>query len=66
VLFQQTAVPVLTLYGTHDGALNNVPFTDQQAGFSVPVRVVPLEAGHFVHREREAETVSEIVRFLEE
>jgi pimeloyl-ACP methyl ester carboxylesterase len=66
LLYQQTAVPALTLYGTRDGALSNVPFTDQQAGFTVPVRVVPLDAGHFVHREREVETADEIVRFLGE
>ncbi|HEY8210254.1 MAG TPA: alpha/beta hydrolase, partial [Myxococcaceae bacterium] len=66
LLYQQTAVPALTLYGTRDGALSNIPFADQQAGFSMPVRVVPLDSGHFVHREREAETVDEIVRFLGE
>jgi len=65
-LYQPTSVPALTLYGTRDGALSNVPFADQQAGFTVPVRVVSLEAGHFVHREREAETVNEILSFLSE
>jgi pimeloyl-ACP methyl ester carboxylesterase len=66
VVFQQTGVRALSIYGNQDGAGSSAPFADQQAGFSVPVRVVPLESGHFVHREREAETVTEIVRFLTE
>jgi pimeloyl-ACP methyl ester carboxylesterase len=66
LIFNKTTVPTLTLYGTMDGAGSPAPFADQQSGFTLPVRVVPLPSGHFVHREREQEASTEVLRFLRE
>lgn len=64
VIFNRTTVPTLTLYGTMDGAGSSAPFADQQAGFTLPVEVVPMPSGHFVHREREQEVSAEVLQFL--
>ncbi len=59
-----TSVPNLTIYGTRDGAGSAAPFARQASAFTGPVEVRPLDAGHFPHREKEAEFLAALRAFL--
>jgi pimeloyl-ACP methyl ester carboxylesterase len=59
-------MPTLTLYGAGDHAASPVPFADQAAAFTGRLELVELPAGHFVHREAEAEAIAALLRFLGE
>jgi len=63
-LFSATSVPALCFWGTNDGAGDQSPFESQQDAFTVPIEVVELPTGHFVHREAEAELTSRVLAFL--
>jgi pimeloyl-ACP methyl ester carboxylesterase len=65
-LFQKTSVRTLTFWGTTDGAGDQSVFADQADGFTIPVDVVEVAAGHFIHRERPDEVADDILRFLGE
>jgi pimeloyl-ACP methyl ester carboxylesterase len=64
VLFDQTTVPALCFSGMNDGAGDQTPFEDQADAFTVPIEVVTLPTGHFIHREAEAEVTQKILAFL--
>jgi pimeloyl-ACP methyl ester carboxylesterase len=63
-LFQKTSVRTLTLWGNADGAGDQSVFADQADGFTVPVEVVEIAAGHFLHRERPDDVARHILTFL--
>ncbi len=63
-LFQKTAAPTLTLWGSSDGAGDQSVFADHADGFTGPVEVVEVAGGHFLHRERPDEVADRILAFL--
>jgi pimeloyl-ACP methyl ester carboxylesterase len=64
VLFQKTGVRTLTFWGRTDGAGDQSVFADHADGFTGPVELVEIDAGHFLHREAPAEVGQRIVEFL--
>jgi pimeloyl-ACP methyl ester carboxylesterase len=63
-LFGKTSVRTLTFRGTTDGSGDQSVFADQADGFTVPVEVVEVAAGHFPHREQPNEVAERILAFL--
>lgn len=63
-LFQKTSVRTLTVRGKTDGSGDQSVFADQADGFTDPVDVVELAAGHFPHREQPDEVAQHILAFL--
>jgi len=64
LLFQKTSVRTLTLWGTTDGAGDQSVFADQSDGFTIPVEVAEIDAGHFIHREQPTDVADRILTFL--
>jgi pimeloyl-ACP methyl ester carboxylesterase len=64
VLFEQTSVRTLSFSGSADGAGSQEPWADHAAGFTMPVEVITLPAGHFVHREAPDDVAAAVLDFL--